>query len=180
MNCLVFDGHDCSGKSTLSSLFVKRHPNSVYIRPFEKNIGELFWWLYTKKEYELANNLALNSVRKAAAEKDDNSLLVFDRHWLTLFSILPEQYWEAWVPLPKTILCWTDPINTNLRMEERGEKELYDGYNEYYCNYYLKLARQFGVKILDTSNKTQEESLNEVILYLSNDKESYEGESKHA
>ena len=176
MKCIVFDGHDCSGKSTLAKLFVEVNPNAVYIRPFEKNIGELFWWLYTKKEYELANRLALNSVKKAE-EENIGKLLVFDRHWLTLFSILPQDYWGIWHPLPETILCWADPVNTSMRMKERGEKELYDGYNEYYCNYYIKLAKQFGVKVLNTSNKAQEEALGEIMLYIQSKNENFEGET---
>lgn len=167
MKCIVFDGHDCSGKSTLAKLFVEINSNAVYVRPFEKNIGELFWWLYTKKEYELANNLALNSVKKAE-EQNIGKLLVFDRHWLTLFSILPQDYWSAWYPLPETILCWANHFNTSIRMKERGEQEPYDGYNEYYCNYYNKLAKQFGIKVLDTSDKTQEVALREILLYTQN------------
>jgi hypothetical protein len=178
MKSIVFDGHDCSGKSSLAKLFAKANPNAVYIRPFEKNIGELFWWLYTKKEYDLANKLALNSVKKAE-EENVGKLLVFDRHWLTLFSILPEEYWGIWHPLPETILCWADPTITNMRMKERGERELFDGYNEYYCNYYLELSKKFGVKVLNTSKKTLEETLGEIMLYIQNKKLSFKGESTY-
>jgi thymidylate kinase len=178
MKSIVFDGHDCSGKSSLAKLFVESNLNAVYIRPFEKNIGELFWWLYTKKEYVLANELALNSVKRAE-EENIGKLLVFDRHWLTLFSILPEDYWEVWHPLPETILCWADPVNTNIRMKERGEKELFDGYNEYYCNYYLELAKKFGIKVVNTSNKALEKALGEIMLYIQSKNDNYKGESTY-
>lgn len=151
----MIDGHDCSGKTTLARNLVSNCAEAVHVRPFSDELGELLWWLCLEKNYALANELALASVQKVEEEKSGR-ILVFDRHWVTLFTLLPEDYWTSWYPQPMTIVCWADPSVTSARMAGRGEAELYPGYNGYYCELYQQIANQFKVPLLNTSDQNEE------------------------
>ncbi|MGE5328645.1 MAG: hypothetical protein ACM3KR_03950 [Deltaproteobacteria bacterium] len=156
MKSIVIDGHDFSGKTILAKAISETYKDSQYLRPFDNSIGDLFWWCFTKKNYEIANKLAESSIEKCK-EKYEEKLIIFDRHWVTLFSILPEEYWASWYPLPITIICWANPEVTDLRMRKAQENELYYGYNQYYCEVYRAIAEKFGTYFIDTSYKTEEQ-----------------------
>lgn len=144
---IIFDGHDGAGKTTLATL-VARNLNAKYVKPFDGTLGDLIAWTFRQKQYDLTNTIALAAIEEVIDENSDVEVLVFDRHWLSMFTVLPKEYHEQWKPLPFTILCWTDEETTRLRLAERGEK---DNRTEYYCKLYKELAREYDVPIINTT-----------------------------
>ena len=92
---------------------------------------------------------------------------MFDRHWMTVFSLLPESYWDAgaWQPLPATTLCFADLKHSLARLNKRAEKSYEESYHSYYLELYDKLARHFGVNILRTDQHTIEECLKKLTTW---------------
>jgi len=169
MNKIVIDGHDFSGKKELVHDIKMNTNNSIVINPFKNNIGELFLWLYNNKQYDLANEVSLNAVCKEDIYEDENGLIILNRHWATVFSILPKEYWSIWFPLPNTIICWASTQKTLERMEMHGNKELFVGYTEYYCGVYKKIAQEFNCKLIDTTVLSRDEVLQEALQYIKED-----------
>jgi hypothetical protein len=146
----VLDGHDAAGKTTLAALLAER-TGARLIRPFEGKLGKLIAWSWGRSEFELADSIARASVRKELASNGGAPALVFDRHWLSLFTVLPRSFHDAWRPLPPTVLCWTDVETTCRRLAERGEPVGDVRTHEHYCARYRELAAEHGVPVVDTT-----------------------------
>lgn len=172
MNRIVIDGHDFSGKNELIHDIMVNIDNSIVINPFKNNIGELFLWLYSNRRYNLACELSINSICKEDICAKENSLIIYNSHWVTVFSVFPKEYWHKWYPLPNTIICWAPASQTLKNMEVCGNKELIIGYTEYYCDIYKKIAQEFNCKLIDTSVLSREEALQEALQYIREGKES--------
>lgn len=159
---LVLDGHDGAGKTTLAQALAAKI-DGKYVKPFNDSLGDMIAWLYKKKNYELTDIVSRTAIEKIYDENKEVNCLIFDRHWLSMFTVLPEKYFKNWGNLPKTFLCWADMETTHKRLIDRGEKILKDDNHQYYCYLYKKLAQEYGVTIIDTTKNTVEESL-EIIL----------------
>jgi adenylate kinase family enzyme len=155
---LVLDGHDGTGKTTLARLLAERVGAEV-VQPFTGTLGDLIAWHWTNERYEEADSLARTALERVYERLDGTPRVVFDRHWLSLFSVLPEPLWESWTPLPPTILCWVDTETTCRRLVERGEAVGPRDEHAYYVARYRALARRFRVPLLDTSKRTVDECL---------------------
>jgi energy-coupling factor transporter ATP-binding protein EcfA2 len=164
-NVIVLDGHDGAGKSTLVRLLQQRL-GGVTVKPFNDSLGDLLVWLIAEQRFDLANQLALQSVEKGLNCADGDGLRWFDRHWLSLFTLLPESCWEAWMPLPPTVLCWANPEVTVQRLVARGEPAGDMEEHRYFCQRYRDLAERFGVPVVDTSETTPEEAIERVLPWL--------------
>ncbi|MNB76269.1 cytidylate kinase [compost metagenome] len=163
---IAIDGHDGSGKTTISKLLAEKI-NAKYIKPFSDSLGDLIAWSYRKKEYKFANQIALAAIQKNIDENPGVEYFIFDRHWLSMFTVLPKEYYEYWNPLPVTILCWADVKTTQNRLIERNEIEPYQGCNEHYCKVYKEIAGQYNVFIVDTSNDSKtDDRVSEIFAYL--------------
>ena len=162
MKVLVLDGHDGSGKTSIAQ-FVAQKLEGRYIHPFSGNLGDLIAWSYRRKRYDLTNMAARGAIDQVLEIHQDASLLVFDRHWLTLFSVLPPAFFSDWLPFPPTVLCWTDPQTTAQRLALRGEQARQIEKHEHYCAYYRELALRFEVPIVDTTHTSVEEAAEEVL-----------------
>jgi thymidylate kinase len=164
---IAIDGHDGSGKTTIARLLAQKI-NAKYIKPFSDSLGDLIAWSYRKKEYSFANDIAIASIKMHLEENPGVECFVFDRHWLSMFTVLSQEFYNSWFPLPITILCWADVKTTEKRFNERNELEPYPGCHEYYCRVYKEIAKKYNVFIIDTSNESiPEDRLNEVLNYIS-------------
>lgn len=161
--CIIaIDGHDGAGKTTLATNLAK-HLNCKYVKPFNNSLGDMIAWLWQNEHFRVADEIARLAVRRILEEEAEESCLVFDRCWLTMFTVLPEEYFSNWHPLISTILCWTDVDTTLRRLDERGEDATNVLIHEHYCKLYKSLATRFDVPILDTSRSTTDESLERLI-----------------
>ncbi len=163
---IVFDGHDGTGKSTLSQL-IANYCGGTYVRPFGGQDGLNLIKAYENKDYLLTLNIGFNAIEKIDKQYR-NSTLIFDRHWMTVLSLVEPKHWSLWNHKPPTILCWTDLQNTKNRLSNRTEKQYSDKYHTKYLEIYKALATNFGCFILDTSNRTVNDSLNIIKDWLQN------------
>jgi thymidylate kinase len=160
---LVLDGHDGVGKTTLAARLAKEL-NGQHLRPYSGTLGELFLWCGEGNDPDFANALALKSIQRAR-ETAHARCLIFDRHWMTALSVLPERLWRAWQPVPPTTLCWVDIDETLRRLESRGEPRGSLEQHRHYLERYEQLARKFGCNILRTQARSEDESFAELLAW---------------
>lgn len=162
---LAIDGHDGSGKTTLAKALAEKI-GGIYVRPFEGETGIKLIEYFEKKEYK-ALSLFGNEMIKKQEDVYNNEILVYDRHWMTVFSLLPESYWndKIWYPLPATTLCFADLENSLARLEKRTEKSYEQNYHIYYLELYVKLAKEFDANILRTDQYDVEECLSKLTKW---------------
>jgi hypothetical protein len=80
---------------------------------------------------------------------------------MTVFSLLPESYWNdrIWYPLPATTLCFSDLEHSQARLQKRTEKSYEESYHIHYLELYVRLAKEFDANILRTDKYDIEECL---------------------
>lgn len=158
---LVLDGHDGSGKTALAARLAQAL-GGIHVRPYSGIVGRLFLRSVERGDFSFASDLALRAVEYALAEHDA-PVLVFDRHWMTAFSVIPESYWGAWEPLPPTALCWAGIETTRARLAARSgdDDRAYD--DRHFLSVYRELGERFGCHFVDTDGLTPDESF-EILL----------------
>ncbi len=154
---LVLDGHDASGKTTLASRLAAEL-GACHLRPFAGAVGRQFTSSVSRENFDAAAAIAQRAVEDSLSTATSN-VVIFDRHWMTVFSMLPEAYWQEWKPLPPTILCWSDLATTLDRLQGRTQSDADDFDHPHYLSVYLQLARRFDCEILRTDKLGLEESL---------------------
>jgi hypothetical protein len=159
------EGHDAAGKSTLAELLADR-TGARLVRPFSGALGDLIAWLWGREEFALADEVARASVRKEIMSHVDGRPLIFDRHWMTMFTVLPSKLHDHWRPLPPAALCWTDVDTTCERLRSRGEPVGDRRLHERYCTLYRQIAVDHRVPIVDTTRRTVGESLDELLRHF--------------
>jgi thymidylate kinase len=161
---ITIDGHDGTGKTTLCRLLAK-YLVGYYVRPFSGSTGESLLKSANEQDYVETMLIGKNAIRKVC-DSYRNKTLIFDRHWMTVLSLLPESYHGNWDLFPPTILCWTDLKTTKSRIASREEEKLNDIYHNKYLEIYKKLANTYNIPIINTSNITIETSMLEIINWL--------------
>ncbi len=160
---LVLDGHDASGKTTLADRLATVL-NACHLRPFAGAAGRQFTSAVDQEDFDEAARIAHNAVQDSLAAAT-SSIAIFDRHWMTVFSILPEAYWHSWKPLPPTTLCWADLPATLERLKHRPQLDSDDFDHPHYLSVYWKLATTFACNIVRTDKLDLEESLATVLAW---------------
>lgn len=159
---LVLDGHDGSGKTALAERLAQSL-GGIHVRPYSGITGQLFIWSVERGDYCFAADLALRAVDFALA-KNDAPVLIFDRHWMTAFSVLPESYWGAWQPLPPTSLCWAGIETTRARLAVRSDDDDEEAYDHnHFLKVYWELGQRFRCHVVETDDLTLDESF-EILL----------------
>ena len=166
---LVVDGHDGAGKTTIAKCIAERY-GMKYVKPFSDSLGDLIAWAYRQQKFEFANNIALAAIEKQLSDNKGIDL-VFDRHWLSMYTVLPEEFHSLW-QRPITICCWADVNTTINRLRSRNEFEVNEWNHEYYCEAYKNYAIKYGTMLLNTSeNDDLENNMRLVGKYLNSLKE---------
>jgi hypothetical protein len=132
----------------------------VYVRPFAPPTGARLLALAANGRFDAALRLAHEAVRRAAAA-EPGRLCVFDRHWMTVLSLVPEERWGEWRTLPPTVLCWADIGTTLTRLRERGDSQSDEDVQEHlhYLDRYAALAKRFGCPVLRTDELSADAAL---------------------
>jgi adenylate kinase family enzyme len=160
---LVLDGHDGAGKTTLATRLAKVL-GGVHVRPFSGEVGEQLIWSAKHKKYSSVSVLGRKAIKNTLATHDSRNF-VFDRHWMTIFTLVPEQFWEDWMPLPPTALCWVDFDTTINRLKNRIEKKVNHNEHKFYLKRYVYLARRFRCKVIKTDQMSVDSSLEQLVAW---------------
>lgn len=158
---LVVDGHDGAGKTSIA-----RRLDPVYgryVRPFGGTLGDFIAWLAYRQRWTDLNEVARAAVEQVVEANRDAQRLIFDRHWLSMFTLLPDGFRSAWYPVPHTVLCWADLSTTLRRLDERDEPAGDVGEHERFIALYRDLAARYRVPVVDTSRLTLDEGVAEVV-----------------
>ncbi|MCW3463445.1 hypothetical protein [Chitinophaga nivalis] len=163
---LAIDGHDGAGKTTLAGLLAEKL-GGVYVRPFGGATGTSLITQAEQHHYQEVSRIGLMAIRDAAAQHDAR-VLVFDRHWMTVFTLIPAAYRDEWFPLPATTLCYAGMPATLLRLGERDEAIFDRAYHEGYMQQYYDLAHQYGAHILRTDQHDVAQCLDMLVQWATN------------
>jgi len=158
---LVLDGHDGAGKSTLALLLAEAL-GGVCVRPFSRRYGVRMVAEAESGDAAIAARLARECADGVLAAHDA-PLLVCDRHWLTVFALLPECFWASWQPLPPTTLVWADLATTLARVAPRSEVQYAPAYHDYYLRRYWDVGQRFGCNVVRTDTLTVAECLDRLV-----------------
>ena len=145
---LAVEGHDASGKTTLARDLAAAI-DAAYVRPYGGDVGPRLLVDAAAGRSADVSRAGLEAVRDCIA-RSTAPVLVFDRHWMTVFTLTHEADWEAWKPLPPTLLCWSDLATTLGRLGSRGENPGDVDEHAFYIAKYHELARRFRCEIVPT------------------------------
>jgi hypothetical protein len=159
---IVLDGHDGAGKSTLCALLARRLGGHV-VKPFDGKLGDFIGWLWADGRFEEADVTARLAIERDIALAPADGPLILDRHWLSLYTVLPEPLFPRWEPRPFTILCSADLPTTLERLRRRGEDPGDPHEHRYYIDLYKRLADRFEVPVIETTGLDPEDALGEIV-----------------
>ena len=163
---IAIDGHDGSGKTTISKLLAETIKGK-YIKPFSNDIGDLITWSAKNDKIPFLEELAFNAIEYTIATNPDERILIFDRHWLSIATLLPENKILQSYLKPVTILCWANIETTTERLFIRNDNkdDVWD--NQKFCDLYYKLGSENNALIIDTSDSPNPEDIvNNIIAKL--------------
>jgi len=145
---LALDGHDGAGKTTLGRRLAEAL-EVPYLRPFGGAGGQRL--LADSAGGRFADvSCAAREMVGTALTSVHAPVVVFDRHWMTAFTLVDETWWDAWFPLPPTLLCWADLATTLQRLTRRHETPADVSAHAHYVAVYRALAERFGCDIVRT------------------------------
>lgn len=161
---IVIDGHDASGKTSICKR-ISEILGYKYIKPFSNSLGDLIAWLITCKNYKLANQIAMSAIDKVLKE-NPKSNLIFDRHWICMFTLIPDDLKSDWHHIPFSIICWANPEITLTRLHERNDIDINKWDNEYFCKKYLEVGERYHIPIIDTSFISVDEGVEKAMKII--------------
>ncbi|MBO9728439.1 MAG: hypothetical protein J7623_07345 [Chitinophaga sp.] len=163
---LAIDGHDGAGKTTLATLLAQA-TGGTYLRPFGGKTGAALLAHAEKKEYQQVADLGKAAINGLLAANSQD-ILIFDRHWMTIFTLIPASYYQDWLPVPPTTLCYADISTTLQRLEARTEETFDVAYHTGYMAQYLQLGKTYGANILRTDQYPQDVCLAKLLYWVHN------------
>lgn len=161
----VLDGHDGSGNTTLARL-VAESLEGTYVKPFDGTLGDMLAWLCEEQRFDLADQLARASIQKIMNDHSGSPTLIFDRHWMSMFTLFPVELRSSWFPLPATVLCWAYLETTISRLSSRGEDPGDEDGHRHFVQSYLRLAEKHSVPVADTTRESIRKSLPRILNFL--------------
>ena len=170
MKIIAFDGHDGAGKTGIAKDVVSRLENSVYVKPYDGLLGDYIAWLYRIKSWSLLNETSQHAVQFALSSlnKEAYEYAIFDRGWLSIFTILPKEFWVSWEFRPYTVLFWCSPTTVVKRLKERNEDEGVFANHEYFCNLYRSISEEMKLPIINTSIDSYETCVSNALSLVKN------------
>ncbi|MDP9164562.1 MAG: AAA family ATPase [Actinomycetota bacterium] len=148
---VAFDGHDGAGKSSTAA-YVAEQVGARIVRPFDAALGKHLAWLWQAGRFDETDRLARQSIERLLDCPDER--LLFDRHWVTMFTVLPEVFWVDWRPLPPTVVFVADPSDIAKRLAFRGENPGNAAEHRYWVDKYAALSVHAARRLIIDSSKT--------------------------
>ncbi|MBQ0733512.1 AAA family ATPase [Aquimarina celericrescens] len=150
---IALDGHDGVGKTTLAKQLVEQH-NGIYVRPFGGKSGIDLIEAADNQYFDKVSAIGKQAINEAMlAYIDHTRPLIFDRHWITVLSLLPEHNRICWPHPIYSFLCSAELTTIKSRLSKRtSEKQFEDAYHSHYLNTYLKIAKVCGSTVIETDH----------------------------
>lgn len=161
---LALDGHDGTGKTTLAENLAKAL-GGKYIRPYGKPFGPELLKASKANNFEKILKIGKDAYRRATSNHTDGRPLVFDRLWITLFTLLPDSLQKDWIIRPPTAVCWIDFPTTLARISRRDEERYPAIWHKYYIGLYKKLAQKYNCELINTMESNQAQALEKLIAW---------------
>jgi hypothetical protein len=147
--CLAVDGHDGSGKTTLARGLAGAL-GAGYCRPFSGVPGGRFLAESEAGRPHAAIRIAEAAVSEALQGFGPADVVVCDRLWITVLSVLPPDLFDVWTYRAPSLLCWSDLATTTARLRSRPEKQEALDWHHGYLPKYLDIAERFACPVLRT------------------------------
>lgn len=160
------DGHDGTGKTTIAKNVAARLGFS-YRRPFGGETGLALSRAAASGDTDAVLGIGAAALARAMDLAGEVRPVLLDRSWMTVASLMDDdefrERWTLWIP---TVLCWADLPTTLARLALRDEPVESLALHRHYIDRYLAIARRAGCTIVDTSNRTEDDSTAEVELIV--------------
>jgi thymidylate kinase len=153
---LAIDGHDGSGKTTVARKLAAEL-GAAYVRPFSGNIGGQFLAAAEAGRAKEAIQIAAQAVDKALQAHAGANVIVCDRLWITVASVVPDTLLGDWTIRSPTLICWADLEATLARLASRNEPPQPIDWHQHYLNRYADLSTRFDCPIVRTDQMTENE-----------------------
>ncbi|MDN3637530.1 hypothetical protein QWY82_01795 [Simiduia curdlanivorans] len=155
---LAVDGHDGTGKTTLTRRLAQAL-DAEYVRPYGDPYGPALLEAAEAKNFTAVMGIADQAYRQVLAQYGESPILVFDRLWITLFTLLPEADHHLWPHRPATAICWIDLHTTLERLAQRDEQTYPNSWHKRYVDRYLELGKKYDCTIINTQENDEEQAL---------------------
>jgi hypothetical protein len=119
----------------------------------------------TAEDYPRLLQAAEQAIAHALQEAPPTPILVLDRLWITLFTLLPPSYQEQWSLRPPTAVCWADLETTLSRLSQREEARESVEWHAGYVAQYAELARIHGCELIRTGEQEEAVSLAQMVAW---------------
>jgi thymidylate kinase len=155
---LAVDGHDAAGKTTLASRLAERL-GAAYVRPFSGQRGVAMLEAAEAGDTDSAFEIAGKAVEQTLSVNQHAPLIVCDRLWLTVFSLVPQDLHDRWPYLAPLVLCYADLSTTLARLANRDEQAYPQSWHVKYLELYQKLAQRWRCFVVRTDQHAEDVSL---------------------
>ncbi|BFM13241.1 hypothetical protein R50072_33940 [Simiduia litorea] len=163
---LAVDGHDGTGKTTLTRRLAQAL-KAEYVRPYGDPYGPALLEAADGKDFTALIDVANQAYQQVLKLHGEKPLLVFDRLWITLFTLLPETHHRLWTHRPATAICWIDLNTTLARLADRDEQTYPNSWHKRYVELYLHLGKQYQCTVINTQINDEEKALALLIDWAS-------------
>jgi len=159
---LAVEGLDASGKTSIARA-VAEELEGTYVKPYVGTVGTLLNWLHLRGEEALVNDIGRAEVARLMEVYAEARCIVFDRHWLSILSVISSHYSDSWFPPPPTIVCVADAATTEERLRRRATPAAERRDTARYGRRFRELAQQFALPTLDTSRTTVDQAVAKLL-----------------
>lgn len=162
---LALDGHDASGKSTLSRRLAAALDAQI-VRPFAGEEGILMLNAAEQGQHDRAWEVAITA-KERVERLAQQGPVICDRWWLTVFSLVPASFQSSWEPRSPAVVCWCDLATTVHRLKARPEPPLPPEYHAHYLALYLSLAERWQCDVLRTDVHDEDHAFAHLLAWAS-------------
>jgi thymidylate kinase len=159
---LAVEGPDGAGKTSIIRLLSQRLGANAIV-PFGGAVGAEMRRLHESGAFEQVNRMGLDTVAEITAAHGHSSLLIFDRHWLSVLAFTSRSFFSLWQPIPPTIVCLADAQVIAERLRARGTTPAELAASGGVLTRYQALAAEYGLPVVNTGGATVEQSVDRFI-----------------